>query len=388
MKILGVKKRGSRLLLLNERVNLFFERFVVDIGIYDPFGDGMPEALRFDQTGAFGQTVRGVADEKLGYVGACVRYVIIASALAEIDLKDSEACVAGIEFDVEIREARVADGFQKAFDAKHQLLAIFRENGNVIADALGGVLLQKNVSETHHSDLGVLVRIRGEDIHPRIVAGDEVLDDQRVVIAGAEDRLGDRLCLLGSLGDIDLFHAVKRILPIADGAGGLQNDGVGKGELVELCDVLLRVQKNGFGIIQTVFLTHLVKRLLGDQLLCQLGIGSGTKIILREKRAVLDDEIGVGVRAADEDEKRVPVLFGKAFEQGEENVFGVEIFYLAEFYDPAVFRRAEIVSAEGMGRNSVRLVKGARNAVAVEIGAEKNGDELLIGHRDETTPFG
>jgi hypothetical protein len=50
-----------------------------------------------------------------------------------------------------------------------------------------------------------------------------------------------------------------------------------------------------------------------------------------------------------------------------------------EFDDLAILGRAERVSAEGIRFDAVRFMEGARDAITVEVRAEKHGNDLFFG---------
>ena len=338
----------------------------------------MPEGGFLHERNTVAEGVRGVTDEEFCDIRAGIRDVEIASALTEIDLKNFEFAVSDVVFDIEVGETGVSFRFKEAAYGHHQFFVIFREDGNVISDSLGGMFFKQNVSQTHHSDLGVFVTVGSQYVHTGVISGNEVLNDQRIVVAGGEDRVCDLLCFLGRVCLVDLFHAVKGILPITDGAGGLDDDGIGEGERVELVRFGFVLDDYGLGEVHAVLYAHFVEGFLGDQLLCKLRLGARAEIIAGKEFLVFNDEIGVSVGTADEDHQRALMFLCKRFQCGKKDLCGVDVINGIEMNDFAVLGRSELISAECVRFYAERFVECARNAVAVQICAEKHGDDIFF----------
>ena len=123
---------------------------------------------------------------------------------------------------------------------------------------------------------------------------------------------------------------------------------------------------------------HFVEGFLGDQLLCKLRLGARAEIIAGKEFLVFDDEIGVSVGTADEDHQRALVFLRKRFQRGKKNLCGVDVINGVEMNDFAVLGRTELVSAEGVRFYAERFMECARNAVAVQIRAEKHGNDIFF----------
>ena len=72
------------------------------------------------------------------------------------------------------------------------------------------------------------------------------------------------------------------------------------------------------------------------------------------------------------------MLFCEILQRGEKDLGGIDVIHGMEADELAVSGRAELVSAEGVGFHAVRLVKGARDAIAVQVRAEKHGDDVFL----------
>ena len=58
----------------------------------------------------------------------------------------------------------------------------------------------------------------------------------------------------------------------------------------------------------------------------------------------------------------------------------IKVLYHAEIDDLAVFGSAERIASKGIGSDAVGLMEGARDAVAVEVRAEQDRDDCVVGH--------
>ena len=307
-------------------------------------------------------------------------HVIIAASLSEIDLKYLELSISRIEFDVEIGKAPIADAFKEKFHLFHEVCLIFRQDRGMIAESLRRVFFQKDMPEAHHFYLCVPVGISGQDIHAGIVARDEILHDNRIVVAGGENLFYDtfRLFTAGCL--VDLFHAVERMLPVPNRACRLDDDGIGERKCGELFHVGNRPKNDGFRIIDSVFVAHLVKGVLGNQLFCELLVGTRTKIVWGKRFLVFDNKVGICVGASEEQQFFPGIFFGKFYERLQKDFWLAQFFDNGEINDFAVLRGTEDVSSEGMGFYAISFMESAGYAVTVEVCTEQDRENCVWHH--------
>ena len=340
----------------------------------------MPKGGFFDDIRIGGKRTVQIAYGIARDVCACVCHVIIAASLPEIDLKYLEFPISWIEFDVEIGKALIAGAFKESFHFFHELSLIFRQDRGMIAKSFRRVFFQKDMSETHHFYFCVPVGISGEDIHAGIIARDEILHDNRVVVAGGKDLLYDAFRLFWVIRFIDLFHAVERMLPVPDRACRLDDNRIGERKRGELFHVGNRPKNDGFRIIDSVFVAHLVKGVLGNQRFCELSVGARTKIVWGKRFSVFDDKVGICVGTAEEQQLFSGIFFGKFYERFQKNFGFAQFFNDGEIDDFAVLRGTEDVSAEGMGFYAIGFMKGAGYAVAVEVCTEQDRKNCVLYH--------
>ena len=191
--------------------------------------------------------------------------VVIAASLAAVDLEHLKFTVPLVVFHVEIGKAGKFDVLQEGTELPAQLRLVLRDDDGVVSDAVAGVLLQQNVAHTHEADLPVLSRVVGDHPHIGVVPGDEVLDDEGVLIAVVVDIVDDAVHLLPGLKDVGLLLGVKRVVPVGGGLGGLDHKGAGEGQN-EVMALALVVDVGG-GVVDAVLDAQLIEVLLVDELL-------------------------------------------------------------------------------------------------------------------------
>ena len=90
IQIFFIEKRGACFFVFDELLYFFLRIFVADIGIYDLFRYGMPKRIVFDKFGAVFHALLCIANEQTREICARMCYIIIASALTEVDFKNLE----------------------------------------------------------------------------------------------------------------------------------------------------------------------------------------------------------------------------------------------------------------------------------------------------------
>ena len=174
--------------------------------------------------------------------------------------------ISGIILHIEVGKAAVADLFEKTLHPVHDVLVVFRDDGDVVPDSFRRMLLEQDMPHAHHFYLGVPVGIACEHEHAGIVSRDQILNNDGAVISGGKDGIDDFFRRFLRFGSIDLFHALERMLPVTNGACRLDDDGIGKGKAVQLMERIFAFQDDGGRIIDAVSPAHVVKGILGDQL--------------------------------------------------------------------------------------------------------------------------
>ena len=115
---------------------------------------------------------------------------------------------------------------QHPADLLTQLLVMVGEDDRVVADAVGGVLLQKHVAQAHELHLPVPVGVVGEHPHVGVVPGDELLEHHVVGVAGGVHLVQGGKQLLPALADVHLGQFMDAGGPVGHAVGGLGDDAL------------------------------------------------------------------------------------------------------------------------------------------------------------------
>jgi hypothetical protein len=133
------------------------------------------------------QAVQVLADVRPDGVHLARREVVVAAPEARVELEEHRAPVAGVQLEVEVRPAGPADVLQQPAGVLDGDLVVVGEDRCGVADRAGCVLLQEHLTERGVADPRGPVGVGGEDPHAGVVAGDQVLDDEGLAVAGAAD---------------------------------------------------------------------------------------------------------------------------------------------------------------------------------------------------------
>ena len=193
-------------------------------------GDHSPQAGVVRQDEGQVLALHPVLHQELGDVVAGAGDVVVAAALAAVDLKELVLAVPTVVLDVEIGEAHIVHLLQEGLDLFANFPVHLGEDNGVVADAVGGVLLQEHVAQAHELHLGVPVGVAGQHPHVAVVTGDKILDDHGVGVAGGVDLVQDLLQVLPVGAGEDLFIPFKGMLPVGHAVGGLADVGGLEGE--------------------------------------------------------------------------------------------------------------------------------------------------------------
>ena len=317
-----------------------------------------------------------VLDDQLRHIGAGVGDIVVAAALARVDLERLVLAVARIVFDVKIGEADKADLLEQRAELLLHLFIVLGDDARVVADAVRGVLLEQHVAEAHHADLAVLAGIAGQNAHRAVVARDELLDDERVIVARRVDVDQDVLELLVILGDVDLLLAFERMLPVLDAAGRL--DDVRRLERQLDVDAHVLAVDERLRIIHAHLFAQLIKLLLVDEAVHQLHVDVRRHDVLRKVVLVSGRELHVAVAAAHQDDGLVLVRPGKVTHQLVEYLRHVRLLVGRVVDDLAVHAGAGREFAVAVRCDAVRFVECSGYAVYIDVARKKQGLESLV----------
>ena len=317
-----------------------------------------------------------VLHQQSGDVVARAGDIVVAAALAAVDLKGLEFSVPGVVLDVEVGEAHVVQILQEGLELPAQRLVDLGENDRVVADAVGGVLLQEHMAQAHELHLGVPVGVAGEYPHVAVVAGDEVLDDHGVGVPGGVDLVQNLLQVLPVGAGEDLLVAGEGVLPVGHAVRGLADVGGLEGQ-VEVVAHLLPVDE-GAGVVDAVLVAQLVELFLVDEGVDEVAVDVGGHAVGGEGILVLSSQLHVAVAAADDQDGLVGKLPGHL---GHVVAKGLRVLVLGA--DPVVDDIRAISGAGGElaktdRLHAVGLVKGPGHAVHVDIPTEKQGLEGMF----------
>ena len=300
--------------------------------------------------------------------------VIVAAALAAVDLKGLEFSVPLVVFDIEVGEAGKADRLQERPQLFAQLRRALGDDDGVVADGMVGMLLQQHMAHAHQADLAVRAGVVGDHPHKAVVSGDKVLEDQGILIPRPVDVVDDLIHLRAGLEHVGLLLGGEGMLPVGVRLGGLDHKGAveGQGEVVTHALVI----DHGVGIIDAVLLAELIKALLVDERLQQVQRHIGRHDVARKAGQVGGDGVEVVIPAAQHQNGFVRVRPGHLGDVLQHRVRPVVVRAHPVVDDGAAGADAGRVHAVYHALDAVGLVEGAGHAVGVDIGAEQHGDEF------------
>ena len=337
-------------------------------------GDDQPQMAVLGHGQGAGLVLDDILHQVLGQVVSRAGDVVVAAALAAVDLKGLELAVPLVVLDVEVGEAHKADGLQEAPQLFAQLGLGFGDDHRVVADGVAGVLLQQDVAHAHEAHLPVGAGVVGHHPHKAVVPGDEVLEDQRVLIPCPVDLVDDRVHLLPGLEDVGLLLGGEGVLPVGVRLGGLDHEGAVKGQL-ELVAHALVVHHRG-RVVDAVPVAQLVELLLVDQRLQHVQAHIGGDDVFRVAGQVGGDGVEVVVPAAQHQNLPVGKLTGHLGDVLQHLVHPVVVLPHPVVDDPAPRAHAGGEHTVDDGLYAVGLVKGPGHAVRIDVGAQQNRHKL------------
>ena len=252
----------------------------------------------------------------------------------------------------------------------------------MVAQPVGGVFLHHRVAQAYGPHLAVLVGEGRQHPHVVVAAGDHLLQDHLVRVAGVVDLPHDGRRFLRRVGGVDLLHAVEGEFPVIHAGGGLDDEGVaeaqrcgGKGPGFHGSG-----QHPGGRVGDAELVAYLVELGLFLDGAVEAGGGAGGDV-LRQFGLAADDHGRVVVGAAEQVEPLAGVLGGKVAQHPQHGGLVVDVGHDGEPDDAGVLGGRHGVTAEGVTHHAVGFMKGAGKVVAVEVGPQKYGDQVGV-HRE------
>jgi len=304
--------------------------------------------------------------------------VVVAAALAAVDLKGLELAVPLVVLDVEVGEAGEVQVLQHGLDLQGEGLVMLRDDDGVVANAVGGVLLQQDVAQAHQLHLAVSVGVVGQHPHIGVVPGDELLKDHVVGVASGVDLIQGGQKLLPALTDIDLGQRVDPGGPVGHAVGGLGDVGRAKGQGEVVAHGLV-VNKGG-GVVDAVPVAQLIELLLVDQGVQQGPVDIGGGHVVRQLVLAVGGQLHIAVPAAQQKDGLVRKLLGHRPDVAAEGVGALVVRT-----DPVVQNGATVtgeggILAEGDAAHPIGLMEGPGHAVYVDVAAEEQRLEVQVRH--------
>ncbi len=338
-----------------------------------PAGDHHPQGAVVGDGKRLGPVLHPVLHQNPGQVVSRAGDVVVAAPLAGVDLKGLEFPVPLVVLDVEVGKAGKVQGLQEEPEFFTQLVVGLGDDDGVIADAVGGMLLQEHVAQAHEPDLGVGAGVAGEHPHKAVVPGDELLNDHGVGVPGGVDPVQGGLQSLPGGEAEHLLAAGEIVLPVGHAVGGLTDVRGAEGELEVMAH--LPAVDEGAGVVDAELVAQLIEFLLVGEPVHQIVVDVGGDHVGGELIPVAGRQLHIAVAAADDQHRLVRVLPGIAAHVLEER--GPVLILGA---DPVVQNGALIAHAGGElavggGPDAVGLMKGPGHAVHVDIPAEQEGQE-------------
>lgn len=340
------------------------------------FGHHPPQGVVFGDDEGQLPVFDPVLHQQLGDVVSRTSDVVIAAPLAAVDLEELVLAVPAVVLDVKVGEAGVMQLLQQLFDLQGKGLVVLGDDDGVVADAVGGVLLQQHMAQAHQLHLAAAVGVVGHHPHVGVVSGDELLDHHMVGVAGGVHQVQSMEQLLPGLTDEDLLHPLEFVLPVGHAVGRLGHIGgaEGQGEVVAHGAV---VDKGG-RVVDAVLVAQLVEVLLVDEAVQQGAVDVGGHHVSGKLVLQVGAQLHIAVPAAQDDDGLVGELQGHLLYIGEEDG-GVLIVGAGAVVDDGAEGTGEGVElAEGHALHPIGLVKGTGHTVNIDIAAE---EQRLKRHR-------
>ena len=328
-----------------------------------------------------------VVDEPFREVVPRPRHKEAAAALAQVHLKELVLPVARVVFHVEVREADVADLLEEVLHLLGERVVPRADDGGVAANPFGGVLLEQRVAERDELDLPVAPAVAVHHAHPAVVAGNEFLQDEVILVRRAVDRVENRVELLAVLRDENLLLVRKAAVPVGHGVARLDDDREAERQLDPL--VILKRARCRLREREAVLLAHLIEALLDAQPHEQRLVDALEAVRAAQLVLVADKQLDVIVPARDEQKRFAGIALRKPEQGVDEDLVVLEVrLHGLDGDNPAVRGRAEHSLSHGHALDAVRFVEGVGHAVYIHIAAEQHRKKIRNRRRmqNETPP--
>ena len=243
-----------------------------DVPRQDAARDVGPQRGRFVVDALPTAAVDHVLGEQLHHVDARRAAEEARTAQPRVDFKENIAPCAAVVLHVDVGEADVADGLQKTLHFIVEQRVAAREDGGVVADALGIVVFEHRLAEAHRAHRSVRVGVAVEHTHGVVPAGDKLLKDELAAIVGAVHAVHHREVFLFGVEEKDLLLPLKVAAQVVERVGvfRLDDDGEVERQTVGDLDALVGRGDDGLGIVHAVLLAERVEPILGVEGLEQL----------------------------------------------------------------------------------------------------------------------
>ena len=383
------KRRVGALAFLVQAMHLSAQLGILDVLVDDAHGDDHPQGLVLSRHKLrLKRTVEHIlVHHILGNVKAAVGTVVVAAALARVEIEELKRAVALVVLNVKVGIAHKVKVLEQLAHAAHELVVGLGNDTGMVADTVGLMLLEQHMAQAHHAHLAVAVGIASEHAHVLVVAGHAILQDQIVGVA-AGIRIANDLFQLGADGNlIGLLLALKFVLPPHDAVRRLQNHRVRKIDLVEHFGRRLTLGiKHRLGKGKRVRIGHamLLAQLVEDLLLLALlehAVGRvGSDDVIRQLMGILglSHEGNIVIATAHKDNRLIGMRLGNAVDGFEHHGHGVDIHVGRVVDNLAAVRGTRLILAKDQTLDLVLLVEGARHRIGVDVATKQHGNELAL----------
>ena len=187
----------------------------------------------------------------------------------------------------------------------------------------------------------------------------------------------------GVLRGVHLLHVVEGVLPIRGAHGRLHDDGVLEADFffskVGLRHALLPfagAHHERFGVRNAVFIAHLVEAQLAFELVAQVGLNVERDAVLGQIVLDFRNDLRIHISAAPHQMRFVGALRGKFLHLRQHHFGLVHVLVVEALHDAAMHGVARGEATKRVALHAIFLVDGARDAVAIHIAADENGNEV------------
>ena len=141
-------------------------------------------------------------------------HIIITSSLAGVDLEETVFAITPVILDIKVGESYIVQIFQQILHLHHQLFVWLCDDNCMISKSVWCVFFQEYMSQTHHFNFSIPVRIRSQNTHIFIISRNHILDNQFICITCPIDIPNYFFQFFSVLDRVDLILGCKRMLPV------------------------------------------------------------------------------------------------------------------------------------------------------------------------------